>query len=164
MQKIRLIVSEESATYRPEMEWLAGQIAPGRMSVHGQEFTGFTEGDAVYRFFELFDLPNIPAADELFQRATDQTLTLTAPPKSFLEEKMTFALFHNRNLTEAWRQQLGESFKRTLEGVATADVGDRPFATAAARGLPRAGSHELGAAQGSFAEGSQPDPQDFRVQ
>ena len=116
-KQIRLIVSEESATYRPEMEWLAGQIAPGRMSVHGQEFTGFTEGDAVYRFFELFDLPNIPAADELLQRATDQTLTLTAPPKSFLEEKMTFALFHNRNLTEAWRQQLGESFKRTLEAL-----------------------------------------------
>ena len=68
-KQIRLIISEESATYRPEMEWLAGQIAPGRMSVHGQEFTGFTEGDAVYRFFELFDLPNIPAADELLQRA-----------------------------------------------------------------------------------------------
>ena len=116
-KQIRLIVSEESATYRPEMEWLAGQITPGRMSVHGQEFTGFTEGDAVYRFFELFDLPNIPAADELLQRATDQTLTLTAPPKSFLEEKMTFALFHNRNLTDAWRQQLGESFKRTLEAL-----------------------------------------------
>ena len=30
---------------------------------------------------------------------------------------MTFALFHNRNLTEAWRQQLGESFKRTLEAL-----------------------------------------------
>ncbi|HJO53651.1 MAG TPA: hypothetical protein QF373_04070, partial [Verrucomicrobiota bacterium] len=27
---VRLIVSDESATYRPEMEWLAGQIDPGR--------------------------------------------------------------------------------------------------------------------------------------
>jgi len=114
-ETVRLIVSEESATYRPEMEWLAEQITPGRMSVHGQEFTDFSEGDAVYRFFELFDLPNIPAAEELFQCATGQTLALTAPPKSFLEEKMTFSLFHNRNLAETWRQQLGESFKRTLE-------------------------------------------------
>ena len=30
---------------------------------------------------------------------------------------MTFALFHNRNLAEAWRQQLGDSFKRSLEAL-----------------------------------------------
>ena len=68
-KQIRLIVSEESATYRPEMEWLLGRSRWAHER-HGQEFTGFTEGDAVYRFFELFDLPNIPAADEL----------LNAPP------------------------------------------------------------------------------------
>ena len=116
-KNVRMVVSEESATYRPEMEWLAYQIDPARFSVHGQDFTGFNEGDAVYRFFELFDQPNIPAADALFQRATDQSLTLTAPPKTYLEEKLSFALFHNRNLAEAWRQQLGDSFKRSLEAL-----------------------------------------------
>jgi hypothetical protein len=30
---------------------------------------------------------------------------------------MIFALFHNRNLAEAWQQQLGESFRRTLEAL-----------------------------------------------
>ena len=116
-KNVRMVVSEESATYRPEMEWLAYQIDPARFSVHGQDFTGFNEGDAVYRFFELFDRPNIPAADALFQRAIDQSLTLTAPPKTYLEEKLSFALFHNRNLAEAWRQQLGDSFKRSLEAL-----------------------------------------------
>ena len=75
----------------------------------------FNEGDAVYRFFELFDLENIPAAETIFQLATEQKIKITAPPKTFLEEKMTFGLFHNRNLSDVWRQQLGDNFKNTLE-------------------------------------------------
>jgi len=114
---VRLVVSDESATYRPEMEWLAGQIDPGRFSVHGQDFTGFGDGDAVYRFFELFDLPNVPAAGPMFAAAADKRISVTPPPKAFLEEKMLFALFHNRNLAETWRQQLGDSFQRTLEAL-----------------------------------------------
>ena len=92
-----------------------------------------------------------PAADELLQRATDQTLTLTAPPKSFLEEKMTFALFHNRNLTEAWRQQLGESFKRTLEALLPQTWVIDPRRCRRTRPTP-GWIYELGAAQGAFAE------------
>ncbi|MEE2946998.1 MAG: hypothetical protein VX392_01645, partial [Verrucomicrobiota bacterium] len=111
----RLVVSEESATYRPEMEWLAAEIEPGRFSVHGQDEIGFDDGDAVYRFFELFDLPNIPAAEPLFDAATAKRICVTPPPKAFLEEKMLFALFHNRNLVDTWRQLLGERFQRTLK-------------------------------------------------
>ena len=114
---VRLVVSDESATYRPEMEWLAAQIDPGRFSVNGQDFTGFSDGDAVYRFFELFDLPNVPAAGPLFAAAANKRISVTAPPKAFLEEKMLFTLFHNRNLAEAWRQQLGDSYQRTLEAL-----------------------------------------------
>ena len=114
---VRLVVSDESATYRPEMEWLAAEIDPGRVSVHRQDEAGFADGDAVYRFFELFDLPNIPAAEPLLDAAADKRISVTPPPKAFLEEKMLFALFHNRNLAETWRQQLGESFKRTLESL-----------------------------------------------
>ncbi|GIT78145.1 MAG: hypothetical protein Ct9H300mP32_5270 [Verrucomicrobiota bacterium] len=80
-------------------------------------FTNLSDGDAVYRFFELFDLPNVPAAELLFATAADKRISVTPPPKAFLEEKMLFALFHNRNLAETWRQQLGESFKRTLESL-----------------------------------------------
>ncbi len=114
---VRLVVSDESATYRPEMEWLAEQIDSGRFSVHEQNFVGFADDDAVYRFFELFDLPNVPAAEPLFAAATAKRISVTPPPRAFLEEKMLFALFHNRNLAETWRQQLGESFQRMLEAL-----------------------------------------------
>ncbi len=58
---VQIIVSEEAATYRPEMEWLCGQLG-ARFSVHDSQFSDFTEGGAVYRFFELFDLKNIASA------------------------------------------------------------------------------------------------------
>jgi len=112
--KVRLVVSDESATYRPEMEWLAAEIEPGHFSVHGQDEASFADGDAVYRFFELFDLPNIPAAEPLLDAAAAKRIRVTPSPKAFLEEKMLFALFHNRNLADTWRQLLGERFQRTL--------------------------------------------------
>ena len=114
---VRLVVSDESATYRPEMEWLAAEIDPGRFSVHGQDEAGFADGDAVYRFFELFDLPNIPAAEPLLDAAAAKRIRMTPSPKAFLEEKMLFALFHNRNLADTWRQLLGERFQRTLRAL-----------------------------------------------
>ena len=114
---VRLVVSDESATYRPEMEWLAAEIDTGRFSVHGQDEAGFADGDAVYRFFELFDLLNIPAAGPLFDVAAAKRIRVTPPPKVFLEEKMLFALFHNRNLADTWRQLLGERFQRTLRAL-----------------------------------------------
>src|ERR1700736_6803431 len=72
-----IIVSQEAATYRPEMEWLAARLnertstedrpasshAPGSASewrVLAAENYEPQDGRAVYRFFELFDLPNIP--------------------------------------------------------------------------------------------------------
>src|SRR6185369_12830355 len=60
-KNVRIIVSEEAATYRPEMEWIAGQLGP-RFTIHDANFENFNDGDAVYRFFELFDLANVPNA------------------------------------------------------------------------------------------------------
>ncbi|HEY6169595.1 MAG TPA: hypothetical protein VI454_16250 [Verrucomicrobiae bacterium] len=108
--RIHLIVSEESATYRPEMEWLAGQIRSAEFGARSSDFIKFDEGDAVYRFFELFDLANVPAAKALFAAAAEKKIRLTPPPKPLFEEKMLFALLWNRNLREFWRRELGESF------------------------------------------------------
>ena len=114
-KQVHIIVSEEAATYRPEMEWLAKQLESQReISVRPPEFDSFGSGDAAYRFFELFDLPNIPNANRILELATEKTITLTAPPKAYLEEKLVFALLWNRNLREFWRQELGEGFFRTL--------------------------------------------------
>ena len=67
--------------------------------------------------FELFDLPNIPEADALLDRAATGDIHLTPPPKTHLEEKMLFALFWNRNLRGFWQRELGGKFMRLLEKV-----------------------------------------------
>jgi hypothetical protein len=114
--KAHIIVSEEAATYRPEMEWVAQQLGP-RFQVRDARFSGFREGDAVYRFFELFDAENVPNARQLFQLAAEKKIRMTPPPRPVFEEKMLFALLWNRNLHEFWRQQLGEGFLRRLLGM-----------------------------------------------
>ena len=111
---VHLVVSDEAASYRPEMEWLAAQLGP-RFSVHDADFTDFTANSAVYRFFELFDLANVPNAARIFDLATAQWLRLTPPPKPVFEEKMLFALLWNRNLAGFWRQELGEGFFERLK-------------------------------------------------
>lgn len=112
--QVRIVVSEESATYRPEMQWLAAQLG-SRFTVHDSEFTGFNEGDAAYRFFELFDFPNVANARRLFELAVAKQVRLTPPPKPLFEEKMLFALLWNRNLQGFWRQELGEGFLSRLK-------------------------------------------------
>jgi len=111
---VYIIVSEEAATYRPEMQWLAQQLG-SRFSVHDSQFTDFAAGTAVYRFFELFDLTNVPDAEQIFDLAAEKRILLTPPPKPVFEEKMLFALLWNRNLQSFWRQELGEGFLNRLK-------------------------------------------------
>jgi hypothetical protein len=115
---VHIVVSEEAATYRPEMTWLADQLDHSRFKVQDTAFTAFSDGDAVYRFFELFDLANVPNARQIFDLATGARIRLTPPPKPILEEKMLFALLWNRNLAGFWRQELGESFFERLRRLA----------------------------------------------
>ncbi len=110
---VRLIVSEESSGYRPEMQWLAQKLG-SRFTVHDSRFTDFHDGDAAYRFFELFDTANVPNARPLFDLAAEKRVRLTPPPKPIFEEKLLFALLWNRNLRSFWRQELGEGFLNRL--------------------------------------------------
>jgi hypothetical protein len=112
---VHIIVSEEAATYRPEMEWLANQIQGSRFKVQGSRFADFSDGDAVYRFFELFDLANVPNSKRIFELAAEKRIRLTPPPKPVFEEKMLFALLWNRHLHDFWRQELGEGFLARLK-------------------------------------------------
>jgi len=113
---VRIVVSEEAKTYQPEMSWLSKQLGP-RFTVHDSQFTGFSDGDAVYRFFELFDLANVPNAKQIFGLAAEKKIRLTPPPKPVFEEKILFALLWNRNLQSFWRQELGDSFFQKLKKV-----------------------------------------------
>jgi len=97
------------------MAWVAGQLGADRFQVRDGNFQDFAEGDAVYRFFELFDLPNVPNASRIFDLAAEKKIRLTPPCKPVFEEKMLFALLWNRNLQEFWRQELGEGFLKQLK-------------------------------------------------
>ncbi len=113
---VHLVVSEESASYRPEMAWLAHQLGP-RFQVRDTRFEQFGPGDSVYRFFELFDLPNVANSARIFELARQKSIRLTPPPKPIFEEKAAFALLWNRNLREFWRKELGEGFLGRLMKV-----------------------------------------------
>jgi len=112
--KVHIVVSDESATYKPEMAWLAQQLDSSRFHVRDAAFTGLADGEAVYRFFELFDLANVPNSSTLFELAAAKRLRVTPPPKPIFEEKMLFALLWNRNLRAFWRQELGAGFFERL--------------------------------------------------
>jgi hypothetical protein len=119
-KEIHIIVSAEAATYRPEMMWLAEQLnqrRPSTFNLQPSTFNSFAEGDAVYRFFELFDLKNVENARQIFELAAEKKIQLTPPPKPIFEEKMLFALLWNRNLQPFWRQELGEGFLARLKKV-----------------------------------------------
>ncbi|HEY2341825.1 MAG TPA: hypothetical protein VGH90_02290 [Chthoniobacteraceae bacterium] len=105
-----ILVSQEAATYRPEMEWLARKTE-GRLKVKSAEnYTPPTAGKpaTLYRFFELFDLPNIPGIQPTLDAAGRNAVHVTPPIKPYLEEKMWFALFWLRPLREFWRRELSE--------------------------------------------------------
>ena len=118
---VHIVISEEAGGYRPEMEWLAQQLNGAERStfnVQRSTFTEFVPGDAVYRFFELFDLVNVQSAKQIFSLAAEKKVRLTPPPKPIFEEKLLLALLWNRNLRGFWRQELGEGFlNRLLKAV-----------------------------------------------
>ncbi|MGA2543929.1 MAG: hypothetical protein ABSG78_20455 [Verrucomicrobiota bacterium] len=113
-KSVHIVISEEAQTYLPEMNWLAAQLGE-KFHVRDARFTGFENGDAVYRFFELFDLPNVPSAKAIIDMALAKKIRLTPPPRPLFEEKMLFALLWNRNLRPFWRQELGGGFLQRLQ-------------------------------------------------
>jgi hypothetical protein len=112
--RVHIVVSEEASIYRPEMEWLAAKLDETRFKVRDATFADFAPGEAVYRFFELFDVPNVKNAKAIFDGAAEKKIFLTPPPKPVFEEKMLFALLWNRHLRGFWRRELGERFFERL--------------------------------------------------
>lgn len=106
--EVDILVSEEAGSYRPEMEWLA-DVMTGDTRVHQAETYDPTPGREVYRFFELFDLPNLPKAMSLGEAAARGEIRLTSPFKPWIEEKMWAALLWSLPLADTWRQELREA-------------------------------------------------------
>ena len=142
-----IVISQEAATYRPEMEWIAARLnqkildtgssildeervssenpassikhpesAPSWRVVAAENYEP-QDGRAVYRFFELFDLPNIPGIENTLCANAKGRIRITPPIKPYLEEKMWFALFWMQPLREFWRRELGEKYFVKLQEV-----------------------------------------------
>ncbi len=114
--RIHLMVSDEAAAYRPEMRWMADQLsARTPCEVRDGAFGSPGDGEAVYRFFELFDLGQVPGSGPILEAARSRRIDLTPPPCPLFEEKLLFSLFWNRNLRDYWRRELGGGFLRRLQ-------------------------------------------------
>ena len=116
-----ILVSQESSTYRPEMEWVAARLNERQTEFSWQVWPAENfepqSGRPVYRFFELFDLPNIPQIGRTLQAAAAGAISVTPPIKPYLEEKMWFALFWLQPLREFWRRELGDKYLSKLQEV-----------------------------------------------
>ena len=74
-----ILVSEEAGNYRPEMEWFSERLE-GDFQVADAETYKPTSRD-VYRFFELFDLPNVPGGAAAGEAAAAGAIDVTSPFK-----------------------------------------------------------------------------------
>jgi hypothetical protein len=114
-----IVISQEASTYRPEMEWIAARLNERRPDLNWRVVPAENyepqDGRAVYRFFELFDLPNIPGVEKTLRTVAEGRVSITPPIKPYLEEKMWFALFWLQPLKEFWRRELGEKYFAKLQ-------------------------------------------------
>lgn len=121
---IAIVASEEAKEYRPEMIWLAARLREQGLSAYCIEpkeirfteeglrlhtATGEEPIAVLYRFYELFDLLNIPKAELIQYAAKKELVTVTPPYKPALEEKSAFALLHHPVLRPFWAKELGEA-------------------------------------------------------
>jgi hypothetical protein len=126
---VAIVVSEESATYRPEFDWLGEKLRSLGHDVHvvdptqimqmGEESFIPVDGaprkvDLIYRFFELFDLANVKGADGIFNGVESGKVILTPPMKAYQEEKLGLALLHHPMLAEFWKENLPENHLEAL--------------------------------------------------
>lgn len=127
---IAILVSDEAATYRPEMQWLAEQqqrlgrrvfcMRPEDVFPLGGELFFDVEGtpekiDIIYRFFELFDWANVRIAREILESWQSGAVAIAPPMRHFQEEKLALALFHHHLLREFWAESLSGRTLKLLQ-------------------------------------------------
>lgn len=127
-----VVISQEASAFRPEMAWLGEALNGAGLETYvvGPEEVLFTEAglfvegeqgrrqiDVLYRFFELFDLKNIPKIDLILYAIRKGLVKATPPLKGYLEEKMLMGLFHHPLLQGFWHRELGEETLDCLMGT-----------------------------------------------
>ncbi|MCW5549203.1 MAG: hypothetical protein KIT44_09590 [Opitutaceae bacterium] len=158
---IALVVSDEAATYRPEMQWLALQL-----QLRGQrvfcvrpeevfplenalfiDHDGNPEKiDIIYRFFELFDLPNLNTVEYIFQAWAAGEVVVAPPMRPFQEEKLSLALFHHHLLQEYWQENLPRRSLALLQNLIPRSwvMDPAPLPPGAVLDGPKVGGRQLG--------------------
>jgi len=157
---IALVVSDEAATYRPEMEWLAHQLQvmgqrvfclrPDQVFPLGSALFFDVEGnpekiDVIYRFFELFDLASIKTAPFILEAWAAGEVAIAPPMRTFQEEKIAFALFHHHRLQPFWEEAVGGRSLKLLRAIVPPSwiMDPAPLPPGAVLDGPRAGGRAL---------------------
>ncbi len=157
---IALVVSDEAATYRPEMEWLAHQLQlmgkrvfclrPEQIFPLENALFFDADGnpekiDVLYRFFELFDLENIRTQKFIFEAWAAGEVAIAPPMRHFQEEKLALALFHHHLLQDFWAETLSGRALKTLRALIPASwvIDPAPLPPGAVLDGPRAAGRAL---------------------
>lgn len=129
---LAIVVSDEAEGYRAEMQWMAAQLHRQGWKaycVHPRDIHFTEEGlsvhqegqrhpiSLIYRFYELFDLKNIPKAELIMYAAKKGQVIITPPYKPWMEEKLALALFHHPTLESYWDTTLGTETKACLDAL-----------------------------------------------
>lgn len=157
---IALVVSDEAATYRPEMQWLALQlqlqgkrvfclkpedIFPLENSLFFDVEGNPEKIDIIYRFFELFDLENIRTQKFIFESWAAGEVTIAPPMRHFQEEKLALALFHHHLLQDYWAEALDGRTLKLLRALIPPSwiIDPAPLPPGAVLDGPRVGGRAL---------------------
>lgn len=161
---IAILVSDESETYQPEFLWLAQQLTALGRKVYcinpnviyyedsklkasiNTASPEIIEIDIIYRFFELFDLDNIPTASIIIQAIEEQSVILSPPFNPIFEEKLCMALFHHYQLEDFWNESLSKESFQILKKIIppTWIIDAQPFGPNAILNGPHVNGKPLG--------------------
>jgi hypothetical protein len=129
---LAIVVSDEADAYRAEMQWVASQLSQEGWEaycVHPREIRFTEEGlfvaqkgkdhpvSLIYRFFELFDLKNIPKGELILYSAKKGRVVITPPYKPWMEEKLALALIHHPMLEPFWEKVLSADTIACLQAI-----------------------------------------------
>jgi hypothetical protein len=157
---IAIVVSDEAATYRPEMQWLAQQLQlegkrvfclrpedvfPLENALYFDADGNPEKIDIIYRFFELFDLENIRTQRFFFEAWAAGEVVIAPPMRHFQEEKLALALFHHHLLQDYWAEALGGRSLKLLRALIPKSwvMDPAPLPPGAVLDAPHAGGRAL---------------------
>ncbi len=131
-QSVAIVVSDEADAYRTEMQWVVTQLVQDNWKaycVHPRDIRFTEEGlfvqqegqdhpiSLIYRFFELFDLKNIPKGELILYSAKKGRVVVTPPYKPWMEEKLALALIHHPMLEPFWEKALSSETIECLQAI-----------------------------------------------